>query len=125
MLMPSPPLPDVAEAAAQLSQDTDLLSRTREQARSALLFAQLGATQEEGRLLGRALDALDEAESLPTSVYLVSRAYLHAGRVMRAWSERAGDRQRPGLSTHAERAQEWEQREQFLRTVSECLSGKS
>ncbi|MBT9394377.1 hypothetical protein KLP40_14495 [Hymenobacter sp. NST-14] len=121
LTLPSPPLPDVATAADQLRHDPHMLHRTVEQARSALLFAQLRATQEDARLLGRALDALDEPEPLATRVYLISRAYRHAGRLMREWAGRGGQGDQPRLTTQEDNAREWERREQFLLAVSRNL----
>ncbi|MDU0372069.1 hypothetical protein ACFPAF_16830 [Hymenobacter endophyticus] len=121
LTLPSPPLPDVAAAAEQLRHDPQMLHRTQDQARSALLFAQLRATQEEARLLARALEALNEPEPLATRVYLISRAYRHAGRLMSEWAGRGGQDDRPRLTTQEENAREWERREQFLLAVSRNL----
>lgn len=118
-MLPKPP-PDPSEAAAQVAANPALLGEARQLARSAVLLTQMSATTEEGQLLSRALDALDEPVDLPTAAFLISRAYLHAGKVMQ---RRLG--QPSGLGTTDDLARIFAERQLFMLALSQQLAARS
>ncbi|MBG8555106.1 hypothetical protein [Hymenobacter guriensis] len=111
-------LPTPADAAATVQQDSSMLQRTREQARSAALLAATMASGEQGRVLSRALDAIEEPVDLPTQVYLISRLYNHVANVYAGLAVPTIQLEPQGVPTH----EVFRERGAFLHLVSEQLS---
>lgn len=114
-----PSLPSPTEAAATLRHDGAMLERTREQARSAAFLASMMASAEQSRLLSRALDGVNEPESLHTQVYLIGRLYQHVADVYAARPHASAFKlQADGPPAH----EVFEERSHFLYQVSQQLA---